>query len=389
MLFSQRTPDDLSHNRITRALESKTGKEWLDLTESNPTRCGFDYPPELLAALNQPQNLIYDPHPFGHPQARQAVANYLTSKGFQVDPDHLLLTASTSEAYSYLFKVLGNPGDSFLVPTPSYPLLEPLAQLESVELAHFPLRRKTGWPVDWQVLEKVSSTRCKGLVVVNPQNPCGSFLSPEDEKALQSFCGKKDMAYISDEVFADFAYPGQSFVRQIDPEVLSFRLGGLSKSLGMPQLKLAWMVFEGPRKILAECKERLELIADTYLSVNTPVQMALEELLRFAPRFQEQLSRRVLANRAFLTEKLEREPRVRLWPAQGGWYALLEVTGKARDEDWVLELLEQQGVLIQPGGYYNFPKGCFLVLSLLPKPEIFQEGVSRFCRFLGQKAANS
>lgn len=383
MPFSKRTPDDLSSNPITKAIERASGRPVLDLTESNPTRCGFQYPSSLLQPLSDPASLVYDPHPFGLPQARKAVADYLNSRGQRVDPDQVILTASTSEAYSYLFKLLGNAGDSFLVPTPGYPLLDHLLHLEGLELVPFPFKTAPGWPVDWEHLEKAPNPRCKGLVVVNPHNPTGTFLSDGDQKALGKLCEDRQWAYISDEVFADCTYPGQGFKPWAPAGTLSFRLGGLSKSLGLPQLKLSWIVLDGPQGLLKECHERLELIVDTYLSVNTPVQLALKDLLGFAPAFQKQLLDRVLENRGYLAEKLEGRVDSVLWPAQGGWYALVEVKGKkANDEKIVLELLEKQGVLVQPGLFYDFPQGCFLVLSLLPRTEVFQEGVVRMKTYL-------
>jgi alanine-synthesizing transaminase len=380
--FSDRTPGDLSPNPIAQALERAQGRPLLDLTESNPTCCGFDYPPDLLQALNRPEGLLYEPHPFGHPKARQAVADYLASKGQKADPSHVVLTASTSEAYSYLFKLLGNPGDSFLVPTPGYPLLDHLIRLEGMELVPYSLKAEPGWPVDLKGLEKSLQPRTRGLVLVHPHNPTGAFLSRSDQEALGRLCRERDWAYISDEVFSEFAYPGGRVQDFVPEGALSFRLGGLSKSLGLPQLKLAWMVLDGPPAPLAECRERLELIADTYLSVNTPVQLALKDLFRFAPGFQKQMLERVLENRAALGRALQRLSGVKLWPAQGGWYALVEIQKKgARDEEIVLELLENHQVLVQPGGFYDFEGGTFLVLSLLPPPGVFQEGVEGLKKF--------
>lgn len=384
MLFSGRTPDDLSHNPIAKALEEAQGQPLIDLTESNPTRCGFDYPETLLKGLSQPDSLLYEPESFGNLKARKLICTYLAHKGQKVLPENLVLTASTSEAYSYLFKLLGNPGDLFMVPIPGYPLLDHLVHLEAVELLPYHLEETTGWPVHLESLE-TPNTKTKGLIVVNPHNPTGCFLSAKDQKTLTDFCQKHSMAYISDEVFADYSYNPEYLSIPVSSDVLSFRMGGLSKSLGLPQLKLSWMVLEGPTKLLAECRERLELIADTYLSVNTPVQVALEDLLRFAPSFQKQLLSRIIANRTLLESQLKDQSQVKLWPAQGGWYALVEVlTEGAHDELIVMELLEKHKVLVQPGGFYDFAEGCFLVLSLLPKPEVFEEGARRLSQYLSR-----
>ncbi len=386
MRFSSRTPADLTPNPISKAIQKAVRGGIIDLTESNPTRCGFHYPPSILESLGKPSAFIYDPQSFGLPEARQALADYLNAKGQKVAMENIVLTASTSEAYSYLFKILGNPGNCFLVPTPSYPLLEHLLRLEGLELVPYFLQTLANWPVDRDRLEKAAPEACKGLIVVNPHNPTGTFLSGQDVDSLGRLCEENQWAYISDEVFSDFTYPGHAFKPWTPSGSLSFRLGGLSKSLGTPQLKLSWILLDGPAKILDECRDRLELVADTYLSVNTPVQRALPDLLAFAPAFQKQLMARVLHHRQFLSEQLQGLGPAMVWPAQGGWYALVEIKGKrALDEPIVLELLEKHRVLIHPGSFYDFPEGCFLVLSLLPRPEVFQEGVVRIRKYLEEK----
>ncbi len=385
-MFSSRTPNDLSLNAFARAVEKAGSEPLLDLTLSNPTQCGFDYPAGLLQPLSRPEALVYEPHSLGHPAGREAVARYLASRGQTVDPQRILLTASTSEAYSYLFKLLGDPGDSFLVPTPGYPLLDHLVHLEGVELVPYPLQMKADWPVDREKIRHSVGLKTKGIVVVDPHNPTGCFLSAEDRLWLFGFCKERSLAYISDEVFSEYAYEGPRSDFLPGREILSFRLGGLSKSLGLPQLKLSWMAWDGPRELLEECRERLELIADTYLSVNTPVQLALDELFRFAPVFQRQLMDRVLTNRAFLAQSFQSDAGVKIWPAQGGWYALLELPGWGLgDTDVAVGLLEEKRVLVQPGAFFDFPSGCFLVLSLLPLAKVFQEGALRIHDYLKKK----
>ena len=386
MQFSKRTPHDLSLNHISKVLESIPNASLFDLTQSNPTQSGFNYPLDLLQALSSPLGLKYEPNPFGHLDARKAIASYLKSKGQIASVENILLTSSSSEAYSYIFKLLADPGDSFLVPTPGYPLLDHLIRLEGVNLIPYSLKKEPYWPVDLESLEVSARDRVKGLVVVTPHNPTGTLINPNDQKTLGQLCQRKEWAYISDEVFREFTYPGETIYRELPQNVLSFQLGGLSKSIGLPQLKLSWMVLDGPQDILVEARERLELIADTYLSVGTSVQLALKEFFQFAPNFQKQVMERVLSNRAYLTETLKDTTLVKVWPAQAGWYALLELlrTGE-KDEDWVIELLEKEQVFIQPGNFYDFEKGCFFVLSLLSDPEVFHEGIRRMTRFFCEK----
>jgi aspartate/methionine/tyrosine aminotransferase len=379
MKFSNRTPDDLSPNTIARAIEAT--QPVLDLTQSNPTLCGFNYPPDILKGLSRPESLTYDPQAFGTLKAREVLAKYLSVQGQKVDPQNLVLTASTSEAYSYLFKLLGNPGDSFLVPIPGYPLLDHLLHLEGLELNPYSFQVHPDWPIDKTRFEASITPRTKGIITINPHNPTGAFLSENDQQVLLNLCEKFSMAYLSDEVFSDFAYSGQP-QRIQNPKVLTFRLGGLSKSLGLPQLKLSWIEILGPDKLVEECKERLELIADTYLSLNTPVQVALEDLLAFAPDIQNQIKTRLLNNRNKLEKVLSHLQGVRGWPAQGGWYALVEVLREgAKDDELVIQLLKKHQVLVQPGGFYDFPTGCFLVISLLPQPDIFEAGVIQLRQF--------
>lgn len=383
--FSDRTPKNMVPNRISAALHGRKPSSYLDLTLSNPTQCQFNYPAGLLKTLSDPRSLVYEPEPFGHPAARKAVAEYLASKGQKVDPENILLTASTSEAYSFLFKLLGNPGDSILAPTPGYPLLEHLTQLDSLEALPYRLRMEAGWPVDLNQLQKAVRPQTKGFITVNPHNPTGCFLSPADQKSLLETCRRHSLAYISDEVFADFCYSRELYPAFNSEGILCFRLGGLSKSLGLPQLKLSWVAMDGPTPLLSECRERLELIADTYLSVGTPIQWALKDLFQFAPVFQKQVLERVLKNRNTLENGLKKFPYVRAWPAQGGWYALVEVAkAGASDEELVLGLLEKESVFVQPGGFYDFSEGCFLVLSLLPEEDRFREGATRLANYLSR-----
>lgn len=380
MPFSSRTPEDLTPNEWAQHLSDYP---WdLDLTLSNPTECGLEYPPDLLKHLSDPGSLSYDPQPFGTIKAREALAAFLSTQGPVVRPDQLVLTASTSEAYSFLFKLLADPGDRFLYRIPGYPLLEHLARLEGVILDPCPSLPNQSWSLDPVRFSGSLPAKTRGMIVVDPNNPTGNYLSQQDQELLGPYLSTHSLAYISDEVFFDFHYPDQSPRPWIPPGCLSFRLGGLSKSLGLPQLKLSWIVAEGPAQEVRECLERLELIADSFLSVNTPVQSALPKLLEWAPEFRTQVLERVLENRRHLEKAVKDLEVARVWPAQGGWYALLEIrNGRTDDGALAVELLKKEGVLVHPGGFYDLP-GPFWVLSLLPIPEAFKQGVDRVLRFL-------
>jgi aspartate/methionine/tyrosine aminotransferase len=383
VIFSNRTPEDLSPNAITRALEQIPAKELIDLTQSNPTLCGFDYPEEWFSRLSAAESLRYQPHALGDPKAREAVAHFLTSKGQKVHPDNVVLTASTSEAYSFLFKLFADPGDTLLIPTPGYPLLDHLAALEGLKTLSYPLQLDPAWPLDLKYLRGIQRPGIKAFITINPHNPTGALLSEADRKAMAEICAQNQWVVISDEVFEDYL-DAQTPPAPWNPEgTLSFRLGGLSKSLGLPQLKLSWMILQGPEELLRECKDRLELIADTYLSVNTPVQKILPNLLPRAGTIQKQIQGRLSENRSFLAQRLKKREGLKLWPSQGGWVALVEILEKERtDEAEVLGLLEKQKVLVHPGGFYDFPAAkSFLVISLLPQPALFHEGIRRLEKY--------
>ncbi len=384
MRFSSRTPGDLSQNRIASILEKVGLSNVLDLTQSNPTRCGFKYSDELLSVLQDPAGKVYDPHPFGLLKAREILSVYLGARGEKVTAENIILTSSTSEAYSYLFKLLANPGDSILVPAPGYPLLDHLTRMDGVRTIPYPLFPKPGWPVDLKSLEASVQPHSRLIAFVNPNNPTGCYLKSPEYQFFSQICQKHQMALLLDEVFFEFSYAKVLTFQPLDSDTLTFRLGGLSKSLGLPQLKLSWISLHGPEKLLEECRDRLEFIADTYLSVNTPVQLGLKKLLETAPSFQKQLLDRVQGNRALLETCLNgREKLAQVWPAEGGWYALVGLKDCPQDEEsFIIQLIEKQKVLVQPGSFYDFPSGFFLVVSLLPEKEIFKEGLKRLIRQL-------
>ncbi len=361
-------------NPLSRLIEQKraAGVAILDLTESNPTRARIVYP--SITAL--PEAPTYDPNPAGLLSARQAVSTYY---GGRVSTDRILLTASTSEAYGFLFKLLTDPGDEVLVPRPSYPLFEFLAELESVKAVQYPLIYDHGWMIDFEALESLIGPRTRAIVLVNPNNPTGSYLKKQELDQLAALCQKNGFAVLSDEVFADFAFNHDD--RRVTTladagNVLSFSLSGLSKVSGMPQMKLGWIIVSGPEPQRAEAYLRLELIADTYLSVGTPVQLAAGNLIEARHGIQKQIRSRTSINLARLRERVQ-STAFGLLDVEGGWYAILEAPKIRSEEEWVLELLRRENVLIQPGFFYDFDREAFLVLSLLTPEDVFEEGTAR------------
>jgi alanine-synthesizing transaminase len=363
MSFSRRAQWDAPSNRLTVARRSRTNL--LDLTESNPTRADLAYPlDELAEVMARAAREPYMPEARGLRSARESLAQHL-----DCDPDDLVLTSSTSEAYAYLFKLLTDPGDAILTARPSYPLLEHLASLELIELRSFPLELHRRWEIDQSRIAIAPNTRA--IVVVNPNNPTGSYVTPQEQDALASF----GIPIISDEVFFDFpldAPARRSFIRD---DVLTFTLGGLSKSAGLPHFKLGWIRASGPGAGAAI--DALELIADNYLSVATPVQVALPGLLRLATAIREAIRFRTRENLDLVTRTIELVPSARLLPVEGGWSAVIRVPRVESDEELALRLIEEQGVVVHPGYFFDFDGDGYLVMSLLTRPDVFAEGVAR------------
>jgi len=384
-MFSSRLNWSAPENPLTKLLAEKRsrGDAVLDLTESNPTAAGFSYPVDLLlASLADPRLLSYEPHPAGLPAARAAVAEYYcgVSPGYAVSPDQILLTASSSESYALLFKLLADPGDQVLVPRPSYPLFEFLAALESLCAVQYPLVYEGRWTIDFDALRQSITSRTRAIAVVNPNNPTGSFLKKRELEQLIALCQRHQITVISDEVFSDYAFgPDQQRVTSLAglDDVLSFALSGFSKVLGLPQLKLGWIVIGGPQPQRRQAIERLELIEDTYLSVGTAVQWAAQPLFGSRDAIQRQILERIRSNRAFLASRIGPASPWRLLETEGGWYAVLEAPKIHSEEQWVLGLLNENNVLVQPGFFFDFAREAFLIISLLTRPEIFQEGVDR------------
>jgi len=381
-VFSNRLTFDTPANRLSAALDAmrQAGRPFDDLTESNPTRVGLVYPPRLLDGLSAPACLTYDPQPLGARGARQAVSADLRRRGLSGHPDRIVLTASTSEAYALLFKLLCDPGDHVLVPAPSYPLFEFLAGLESVAIRAVPMEYHGEWAIDVEALRRATTPRTRAIVVVNPNNPTGSYLKRGELDAVAAHCASCGLALIGDEVFGEYVLDADlprtaSVLGQ--RKALTFSLGGLSKSLGLPQLKLGWIVVGGPEDLARQAVERLELICDTYLSVATPVQEALPSLLAQGASVRASIRERTTRNYRAVHAIAARYPSVTVLRSEGGWYGIVQVAAMQTEESLVLQLLEQDRVLVHPGYFFDFPREAFLVVSLLPPPDVFDRAMTR------------
>ncbi len=388
-MFSKRTDWKLTPNRFTAVQREvrAAGGDVLDLTVSNPTRAGLRYDAEsILKVLSNRAAMDYDPQPKGLASAREAVAAYYREQfEIEIDPESLILTTSTSEGYSYVFRLLCNPHDEVLVPKPSYPLFDFLADLQDVTLTPYPLLYDHGWQIDFPSLARAVGPRTRALVVVHPNNPTGSYVSPEERTQLNSFCREHGLALIVDEVFLDYPHDGvarSSFVSNRD--VLTFTLSGVSKISGLPQMKLAWTAASGPAPAAAAAMDRLEIIADTYLSMNAPIQLAAATLLGERKNIQPQLLDRVRMNLAELDRQLAQQKACRRLQVEGGWYAVLRVPVIRTDEDLAIDLLRQASVLVHPGHFYDFPNDGYLILSLLTHPGEFRDGAGRVLRLLSK-----
>jgi aspartate/methionine/tyrosine aminotransferase len=388
-MFSHRTNWRRNPNAVTHAIEEMraSGQEILDLTVSNPTEAGIRPDPEIvLAALANPEAMRYDPQPRGLLEARRAVCRYYreSHEVFDLDPERLLLTTSTSEAYSYVFRLLCNPGDEVLVPKPSYPLFEFLADLADVKLVPYPLLYDHGWQIDFDSLYKAATPQSRAVILVHPNNPTGSYVSVAETSAFNAFCRDYGLALIVDEVFLDYAHDGalrDSFVTNAD--ALTFTLSGVSKISALPQMKLAWVATSGPKEAVTEAGARLEIIADTYLSMNTPVQLAAPVLLEQRKQIQPILLDRLRVNLAELDGRLAGTPSCARLQVEGGWYVVLRVPALGTDEDLAIDVLRKMGVLVHPGHFYDFAGEGHLVLSLIAEPGVFREGVTRLLQCVG------
>jgi alanine-synthesizing transaminase len=380
-MFAKRTNWNLETNRLSAALAAHraAGKPLIDLTVSNPTECGFRYDEEgILNALRNPAALKYEPNPRGLAVARDAVARYYAECGAVVSSDDIFLTTSTSEAYSYVFRTLCNPDDEILVPAPSYPLFEFLADIQDVRLVRYPLVYDYGWQIDFHAMEQAITPRARGVIVVHPNNPTGHFVKMEEIRKLNEICAARDLAIIADEVFLDFALrEKQAATFAANSEALTFTMSGLSKICGLPQMKAAWLVVGGPQPSKAQALARLELIADTYLSMNAPIQWALPTFLGQRRDFQRQLMTRVEENLLELDRRLARQKPCSRLAVEGGWNAVIRVPATYSDEELAIDMLAGMRVYVHPGDFYDFPQGGYLVVSLIIVVNEFAEGIKR------------
>lgn len=382
-MFSERTNWLLEVNELTRLIQARQvlGLPIVDLTESNPTRCGFDYGDALLKAFSGPGAFRYEPDPHGPLPAREAVVEYYRERGVALNPGQIFLTSSTSEAYSFIFRLLANPGDEVLVPRPSYPLFDFLTRLNDLTAARYPMVYDHAWFIDCASLEQTISPRTRAILAVHPNNPTGSYVQAKERDFLAACCQKHQLALISDEVFSDYAHPAASAQRAPgfanETRALVFTLSGLSKVSALPQMKCAWLVVNGPAPLLRDALERLEVIADTYLSLSAPVACALPKLLDMRHRMQPQIHQRLRANLACLDSLIAPGSGAVRLQFEGGWYAVLQLPSIRSDEEWALRLLSEDGVLVHPGHFYDFPMEGHVVVSLLPPPEIFSEAIAK------------
>jgi hypothetical protein len=384
-MFSRRFEWRAPSNALGELLARKkaAGESLLDLTQANPTRVGLTYDQaEIMAALVRPAAMVYEPDPRGLAAARRAIADYYRGQGCIIDAERLFLTASTSEAYGLLFKLLADPGDEVLIPTPGYPLLAYLARFEGLTPVAYPLRydEAAGWTIDLEVLQALVTPRTRAMVVVSPNNPTGSYVKATELMLLDAVCRRHDMALVVDEVFADYAAAEAPPERERSAlgrtQALTFVLNGFSKMVALPQVKLGWIAVAGGQGRAHDACTRLEALLDFYLSVSTPVQHAVAPLLGTRRPIQQQLNARIEANSRYLFDEVSQTAHSRMLLREGGWYAIVEIRDALGDEERVLGLLDRYNTLVHPGFFYDFHREGFVVVSLLPPMEIFCAGVA-------------
>jgi aspartate/methionine/tyrosine aminotransferase len=396
VMFAERTNWNLAPNKLSEALAAHlaAGKRLYDLSASNPTEVGFVVDGQaVLHALQDPVMLTYVPDPKGLLRARQGVSEYYAERGDEVAAEDIILTASTSEAYSFVFRALCNPGDELLVPAPSYPLFGFLADIHDVRLVHYPLIYDHGWQIDFHALEGAITPRTRGIIVVNPNNPTGHFVKAEELATLNEICAARDLALIADEVFLDFAHESNGARRDplkaprpktgmdkkqrslsTNAGALTFTMSGLSKISGLPQMKAAWLVTSGPEALKKQALERIEVIADTYLSMNAPIQLALPVFLEQRIGFQKQVLTRVRRNLGELDRQLMLRKSCSRLDVEGGWYAVVRVPATRTDDELAVELLTKKGIYVHPGHFYDFATDGHLIVSLIMPEREFAEG---------------
>ena len=384
-MFSRRLPPHAEPNALSQAIVAlrAEGAPIADLTDSNPTSAAIPYPDGLLDSLSATEGLTYEPRPLGLPSARDAVAVDQLRRGARVDPAQVVLTTGSSEAYSWLFKLLCNPGEAVLVPRPSYPLFEHLTALEGVRAHQYALEYHGRWAIDVDAIA-AAPREVRALLVVSPNNPTGSYLDEEEFERLLRLCRERRWALVADEVFADYPLDAMHPVTDIAArsDVLSFTLAGLSKSAGLPQLKLGWCIVGGPQPQRDAALAALEIIADSYLSVGTPVQVAAPRLLDAGASVRAAIQARTRRNLAMLRAVAGRYPACELLRTEGGWSAVLRVPATRSEEELVLDLLRSERILVHPGYFFDFSHEAYLVVSLLPAPDLFEDAVERILGFV-------
>ena len=388
MMFSKRTNWDLQHNRLTQLIKERqdNGLPLIDLTESNPTKCGFDYPVnEILTPLNKKTNLDYRPEPRGDLQARQAVADYYKDLDLAVNPENIFLTTSTSESYNIVFRLLMDVGDEILVPQPSYPLLDYLAHINDVNIRHYQLRYDDEWHIDFHSLRSSISEKTKAILVIHPNNPTGSYIKKDEYNSLKEVALANNLVIISDEVFSDYSfYEDDRRVKSFagKDSILTFTLNGISKMLGLPQMKLGWIVVDGDKIAAKDASARLELITDTFLSVSTPIQNALPDWLNLGMQMNSQIMNRIKHNYEFLSKYAANNTMFRIYKIEGGWNVIIKTLSNDFDEEWSDLLVRKDGIITQPGYFYDFERNDCMVISLLVQEKLFRKGFEIIVRAL-------
>ncbi len=385
LTFSNRTSWQRQQNRLTELLEARKaeGLPVYDLTVTNPTECGFVYP-DITNELANPASLTYQPETKGLLSARQAVAKYYSSNNIIVHTEHIFLTASTSEAYSSIFKLLCNAGDTVLVPQPSYPLFEYLAQVNDVQLEYYHVVYESGWHIDIESIRQAITPTTKAIILIHPHNPSGMYVKQYEFDAVKEIALKHNLAFIVDEVFREYAFhPAQEMISSAtESEVLTFTLNGISKMLGLPQMKLGWIIVSGTPPDVHEAVERLEILCDTFLSVNTPVQIALPTLFDDGLSIREQIQVRICSNYNFLKSAVHRYSKLSVLLSEGGWYGIIRVPAIKTDEDWACEILTKTGILVQPGYFFDFESEGYLLVSLLVREDMFRLCVEQLFEYV-------
>jgi alanine-synthesizing transaminase len=386
-MFSSRTHWNTTPNRLSEIAAEKhlRGESITDLTESNPTKCGFSYPTkEILSALSEPSIVSYQPEPRGLLSARKAIAEYYAVHGIAVAPEQIILTSSTSEAYSFLFKLLCNVGDEVVVPQPSYPLFEYLCQLNDIRLRYYRLAYDGEWHIDFASLQEQLTDRTRAIILVHPNNPTGSYLKQSEFDRICSLASENHFSLIADEVFGSYKISPDAHYANIlisQSSALLFSLNGISKLLGLPQLKLSWIVVDGNLQQRDEALNRLDIIADTFLSVNTPVQVALPKLLRSSSDIINQIRLRIQTNYQLL-QSIVANSSTSVLRVEGGWYVILQLPQKYSDDHWAEDILTHENILVQPGHFFDMEQKSCIVVSLLPISRLFEDSVKRLRRFI-------